>query len=168
MKKLSVLFLLFTLIFCSCKKDNEPPSEINLPITYAFIPATMEIDMNDMDEAQKEQIEYLTTGHHVVNDVSELPDDPFAQNDMFKNLNYQDYTLLLVYLIRGWEFDTYSNRFYRNTVEKTYNWVVQLGMTTPPDESGEKRYLMRFAILVKKLPADATVTTWFSFSAINW
>lgn len=166
MKYLNYIIIIFSLILCSC--DNyEPDSEIELPITTAFIPFSIEIDLNDMDEMQREQINYLTTRAHIVNNILELPEDPIGQNETFKKINYQDNTLLILYIMHYWAIDTYSNRFYRYTKDNTYNWIVKLGTLSEGNNKPDKILLTRFAILVKKLPENAELKTWYSHTSVD-
>lgn len=162
MKRLGLLISLTILLFCSCNNNREPDLEIDLPINAAFIPVTIEINKNDIDEQEREEIKNLVNGKHIVNDLSELPNDPIGQNEAFNNIDFENQTLLIMYLYKRWTFSTYSNRFYRNTQENSYNWIVQLGMATEDDEDSELVRLTRFAILVRKLPANAEVQTWYS------
>lgn len=162
MKRLGLLVSLTILLLCSCHNNREPDLEIELPINAAFIPVTIEINKNDIDEQEREEIKNLVNGKHIVNDLSELPNDPIGQTEAFNNIDFENQTLLIMYLYKRWTFSTYSNRFYRNTQENSYNWVVQLGMATEYDEDSELVRLTRFAILVRKLPANAEMQTWYS------
>ena len=67
-----------------------------------------------------------------------------------------------------WNIDTYYNYYVRNTVENTYNWTMRIGITTLNDDTKTTTDFTRFALLVKKLPADADVRTWISLSALDW
>ena len=154
---------MLTLLFCSCNNNKEPDFEIALPITSEFIPASIEINRDELDELEKEEISNLINKKHIVNDISELPNDPIGQNEAFYKINFQENTLLIMYKYHRWRIDTYANRFYRNTGDNSYNWLVKLGVTTDNDET-EVIQLTRFAILVKKLPADAIIEGWWSLS----
>ena len=159
-------FLLMTLLFCSCNNNNEPDLEIELPISSAFIPESIEINRTEIDDREREEIMNLVNNKHVVNDVSEVPTDPIGKNEAFYNIDYKDQTLLVTYLYNRWPFDTYSNRFYRNTKENSFNWVVRLGTSMDYGDDSDIVYLTRFAILVRKLPLDADVQTWFSQTSL--
>lgn len=161
MKQLVYLTIITALLLCSCNNNNEPDLEIELPINSVFIPVTIKINKNDIDEQEREEIMNLINTKHIVNDASEVPSDPIGQNKAFYNINYNEQTLLIMYLYKRWTFETYSNRFYRNTKENSYNWVLRLGMTMDDDDT-EFVQLTRFAILVRKLPADTDVQTWYS------
>ena len=153
---------MISLLFCSCNNNKEPDLEIELPINSEFIPASIEINRAEMDEQEKEEIMNLVNNKHIVNDISELPNDPIGQNEAFYKINFQENTLLIMYNYHRWSIDTYANRFYRNTGDNSYNWVVKLGITAEEEDKTETVQLTRFAILVRKLPADAVIETWSS------
>ncbi|MCH5218168.1 MAG: hypothetical protein J1F07_06435 [Muribaculaceae bacterium] len=164
MKQLTILISMITLLFCSCNNNKEPDLEINLPINSEFIPASIEINRAEMNEQEREEIKNLVNNRHIVNDISELPDDPIGQNEAFHKINFQENTLLIMYVYHRWSIDTYANRFYRNTGDNSYNWIVKLGVTTDEDNETEVVQLTRFAILVRKLPADADIEIWRSLT----
>ena len=167
MKQIGLFTLILTLLFCSCNNNNEPDLEIELPINSVFIPNSIEINMNDIDDQQRGEIMKLVTNKHIVNNIAEVPSDPIGKNEAFYNVNYNEQTLLIMYLYKNWPFDTYSNRFYKNTKENIYNWVVKLGINPDYDEDTEIMQLTRFAILVRKLPAGADVQTWYSVTQLG-
>lgn len=155
---------MITLLVCSCNNNKEPDLEIELPINSVFIPATIEINRAEMDEQEREEIMNLVYNKHIVNDISELPNDPIGQNEAFYKINYQENTLLLMYIYHIWPIDTYANRFYRDTDDDSFNWVVKIGITPANEDDTEIIQLTRFAILVRKLPADAVIETWSSLT----
>lgn len=167
MKPLISLLFLITLMVCSCNKNNEPDLVIELPINSVFIPVSIEIDKADLSEQERAEIMSLVNNKHIVNDVSELPSDPIGQNEAFYHINYKELTLLITYHFKSWTIDTYSNRFYRNTQENSYNWVVSLGTATDYDYDTDTVQLTRFAIAVKKLPVNADVQTWYSVTSLR-
>ena len=167
MKKLGCLLILTTLLLGSCNRNDELDLDIDLPINSVFIPVSMEINREEINEQEREEIMKLVNSKHVVNDVSELPNDPIGQNEAFQHINYKEQTLLIMYLFKRWTFETYSNRFYRNTQENTYNWVLKLGVTLDNDDNTEQMQLTRFAILVRKLPVNADVETWYSLTQLG-
>lgn len=161
MKHFSLLISIIALLFCSCN-NKEPDLEIELPINAVFIPMSVEFDRDEMDQQEKDEIMNLVNNKHIVNDISELPNDPIGGTDVFHKINFQDNTLLITYIYHRWIIETYSNRFYRNTEENTYNWVVKLGINSESVDYADNVQLTRFAILVRKLPANAKVETWSS------
>lgn len=165
MKQFVLLITIITLLFCSCNNNKEPDLEIELPINSEFIPASIEINSAEMDEQEKEEIMNLVNNKHIVNDISELPNDPIGQNEAFYKINFQENTLLIMYIYHRGSIDAYTNRFYRNTGDNSYNWVVKLGVTMEDDDS-EVIKLTRFAILVKKLPADAVIENWWNLKEL--
>lgn len=162
MKQLSFVIVLIIWLLCSCNKNSEPDLEIELPISSVFIPVSIEINKNDINDREREEIMNLVNNKHIVNNLSELPSDPIGQNEAFNYINFKEQTLLMLYLYKRWAFETYSNRFYKNTKENSYNWVVKLGAVIDYDDDRETVQLTRFAILVRKLPVDADVQTWYS------
>lgn len=165
MKHIGSLILMIALLLCSCN-NNTSDLEIELPINSVFIPASIAINKADLDDEQRNEIMNLVNNNHIVNDISEVPNDPIGQNEAFHHINFDEYTLLIMYFFKSYSIDTYSNRFYKNTEENTFNWVVRIGTFTDSEDYGEDINLTRFAILVKKLPADADVITWRSLTTL--
>ena len=167
MRYLSLFILTFSLILCSCN-HHEPALEIVLPISETFVPASMEINPNDMEEEQKRNIIHLVnTNHHIVNSADELPDDPIGFSEAYNKVNFKNSTLLIKYMLHDYSIDTYNNRYYRNTKENSYNWVVNIGSANP-DVDTDNILLTRFAILVNKLPADADFQSWYGLTNLGW
>lgn len=167
MKYLSYLFLLLGLLTVSCNNNDEPPLEFGLPISGTFIPATVEYDETQLTEAQKKNLIHLVNNQHVVNDVSELPEDPFGFSDTYRQIDFKEYTLLIKYMLHDYTIDTYSNRYFRNTKENSYNWSVNVGTTSDTSVDGDELYFTRFAIYVKKIPEGAEVKSWFGLMQIG-
>ena len=167
MKQLSLIILMGILLFCSCNNNNEPDLQIEVPIISVFMPVSIDIKQSEFDEKEREEIMKLVNNKHIVNEISELPSDPIGQNEAFRHINFQDRTLLIMYIFKSWPIDTYSNIFYKDTKENSYNWVVRLGTAGGDDDETETIQLTRFAILVKKLPADAQVQTWRSLTQLG-
>lgn len=167
MKYLSFLLIAFSVLFCSCNKNDEPALNIELPIISVFIPETIDINKTEIDEQERAEIMNLVNNQHIINDVSEVPNDPIGKNEVFYNINYKEQTLLIMYHFKMWPIITYNNQFYRNTQENTYNWVVKLGTTSDFDEDSDTVQLTRFAILVRKLPLNAEVKTWYSLTNLS-
>lgn len=166
MKKLSLLILTFNLMFCSCN-DNESDLTITLPITETYIPASVEFDENSIDKEQKRNLIYLVNHNHIVNSASDLPNDPIGFGEAYYNINFEKGTLLIKYLLHDYTLDTYNNRYYRNTRENIYNWVVDIATASNMDIDTDKMLFTRFAILVDKLPADANVKTGYGLSNLG-
>lgn len=167
MKQLGFLIFMLSLLFCSCNNNKETDLEIELPINSTFIPVSIDINTAEIGEKEREDIMNLVNNGHVVNDVSELPSDPIGKNEAFYSVNFNENTLLIAYLFKKWSLDTYSNRFYKNTEENSFNWVVRIGSALDYDDDPDVVSLTRFAILVRKLPVDAKVQTWYSFSQLG-
>lgn len=166
-KYISAVLVVLCAMFCSCNRhEDEPSGETTLHITRSYLPGTVVFYSDDSDWIDK--IKDWPNKTFVVNDLSELPDDPLGFPEAYKAVNYNDHTLLIAYDIRNWPIDTYSNWYYRDNAEGTYNWAIRLGTSTVPDESAKERYFTRYAILVKKLPADSKVNIYFSIGAIGW
>lgn len=161
------VFLLSLLLLCSCRNNNdEPPTEILLPISEHYQPCTVVFNINDTEWVDK--IKGWSDKKFVVNDLSELPGDPLGFSDAYKSVNFNEYTMLIAYDIHSWNIDTYRNRYYFDNIEKIYEWAICVGTSTIPDDNAETWYFTRYAILVKKLPADAKIQMWFSLGSINW
>ena len=165
---LSLLILTFSLILCSCN-HHEPALEIVLPISETYVPATIEVNTKSIDEEQKRNLIHLVNNnHHIVNSAAELPDDPMGFSEAFNKINFKNSTLLIKYMLHDYSIDTYNNRYYRNTKENSYNWVVNIGSTSISGADTDDIMLTRFAILVNKLPADADFKSWYGLTNLGW
>ena len=167
MKFSSLLFIAISLFLCSCNNNDDPSLEIALPIDGTFIPASVDLNLNQIDEEQRRNIILLTTNEHIINDASELPVDPIGFSETFKEIDFSKYTLLIKYVLHDYSIDTYSNSYYRNTRDNSYNWTVNIGTTSDTGINNDVIYLTRFAIYVNKIPADAQVISWFSLKEIK-
>lgn len=167
MKKISLLILAFSLMFCSCN-DNEQNLAITLPISETYIPTSIEFDENGIDKDQKRNLIYLVSHTHIVNSASELPNDPIGFDEAYQKINFEKETLLIMYLLHDYTLDSYNNRYYLNTQENTYNWIVDIATASNMDIDTDKVLFTRFAILVNKLPADANVKTAYGLTNLGW
>lgn len=166
-KYISAVLVVLCAMFCSCNRhEDEPSGETTLHIVESYVPGTVVFYPDDSEWIDK--IKGWPDKKFIVNDLSELPDDPLGFSNAYNGINFRDYTLLITYAIRDWPIDTYGVRYYRDNIKGTYNWTIRLGTSTRPDESPEQWYFTRYAILVNKLPADADVTVWISMRALNW
>lgn len=164
MRYLSLLLLTLSLILGSCNK-NEPPLEIVLPISETYVPSSIELP-SSMDEEQKRNIIHLINNQHIVNSADELPNDPMGFSEAFDKINFKNSTLLIKYMSHDYSIDTYNNRYFRNTKENSYNWMINIGSASNLDS--DNITLTRFAILVNKLPADANIKSWFGLTNLGW
>ena len=167
MKYLTLLILSLSILLNSCN-NNEPPLEIRLPISEVYVPVSVEFNEKEISQEDKSQLIHLANNQYVINDVSEIPNDPLGLNETFgvafDKVNFNEYTLLIKYIINDWTIDSYNNSYYRNTQENTYNWSINIGTA-----SDTERYrFTRFAILVKKLPTDAKVVIWQGLTQLGW
>lgn len=156
-----------SLSLCSCNNNDEPESVIGLPIAGTFVPSSMELHIDQISDEQKRNIFHLVNNEHIVNNVSEFPEDPIGFSGTFKEIDFNEYTLLIKYDLHDYTIDTYSNRYFRNTKENTYNWSINIGTSSDTDVVDDDLWLTRFAIFVKKLPAGATVKTWFGLTSVG-
>lgn len=148
MRFLTIFVLSSLLLLCSCNNNDEPPTETMLSVSESYIPCTVSFNVNDTEFVNN--IKEWSDKKYIVNDLSELPDDPLGFSDAYKKMDFNQYTLLITYDIHNWEIDTYRNRYYFDNIERTYNWVICVGTSTVPDDNAEPLYFTRYAILVKK------------------
>lgn len=167
MRRLGLFVFILSMLLCSCNNNNEPDLVIELPINSVYVPVSIEINKADLDEQERKELLNLANNKHIVNDVSEVPNDPIGKNQAFYNVNYNENTLLIMYIFKTWPIETYSNLFYRNTEDNSYNWLVKLGTFLGYDEDSEAIQFTRLAILVRKLPAEADVQTWYSITQLG-
>ncbi|MDE6273246.1 MAG: hypothetical protein K2M31_09615 [Muribaculaceae bacterium] len=161
------LFLIALCIFLgSCHHSEEPPKEVNLHIAEQYRPAEVTFKTSDKDFADKAK--EFDDKSFIVRSAEELPDDPIGFPELYRKINFRNYDLLLFYCVYRWDFDSYSNRFYRDRIENKYKWEIHLGVGEFPESESEIRHFNRFAIKVKKLPENADVEFWVSFSHLNW
>ena len=166
MRYLCILTLTLSLILCSCNK-NEPPLEIILPISETYVPSSIEFPTG-LDDEQKRNLSHLVNNQHIINSVDELPNDLIGFSEAYNKINFKNSTLLIKYMVHDYSIDTYNSRYYRNTKENSYNWMVNIGSASDLDADSDNLMLTRFAILVNKLPADANLKSWFGLSNIGW
>lgn len=168
MKYLSLILIALSLCITACNHNNEPPVEVNLPIREQFVPGNIIFDMSDTEF--KDKVKPWMNKQVVVNSKEEIPDDPFGFQESYYKINFAENTLLLCYQIHDYDIVSITNRYYRNTVENTYNWSIVLGISglINDDEEKEKAIISRYAILVPKLPADANVRIWHGLVNHNW
>ena len=168
MKYLTLLILSLIILLSSCNNHNEPPLEVRLPISEVYVPVSVEFYEKEISQEVKSQLIHLVNNQFVINDVSEIPDDPLGLKDTFgvafDKVNFNEYTLLIKYIINDWTIDSYNNYYYRNTQENTYNWSINIGTASDT----ELYRFTRFAILVKKLPTDAKVVIWQGLTQLGW
>lgn len=166
MNRIHSIFFILCVLLCSCHHSSEPIKETALPISEEYLPSTVRFSADDSE--WKAQIKEWADKKLVVNDISELPDDPFGFSEAYSGINFKEFTLLITYNIHNYTIDTYRNRYYRENATRTYNWAVCIKTANRPDDSAESLYFSRYAILVKKIPEDANVNIWFSLGALNW
>lgn len=166
MKGSSIIFVLIGLVTLlllgACSKNDEVPAETALSIAESYLPCTVSFNSSDMEWMDK--VKGWSGSEFVVNDLSELPDDPLGFSDAYKKVNFSEYTLLITYKLHKWQIDTYRIRYYLDNIEGTYNWSISIGISTVPDDNAEPLYFTRYALLVHKLPKDAEVRMWFSLT----
>ena len=107
----------------------------------------------------------------VVNSTEELPADPLGFDESYYKINFSNQTLLLYYDIANYNIVAYQSRYFRNTVENTYNWSILLGISGKLNEDDaqiEKLLFSRYALLVPKLPENAEVQISTSILDHNW
>lgn len=168
MKYLTLLFLSLSLLLCSCGNNDEPPLEVSLPISKTYLPASVEFNTDDLSEEQKRELIHLANNDHVITTVAELPQDPIGLSDAYRKINFNENTLLIKYVLHDYTIDTYSNTYYRDTKENSYNWYVNIGTASDTNVDTDNTSLTRFAILVRKLPADAKVRFWVGLTQLGW
>ncbi len=168
MKYLSLIIIAFSIFITACNHNNQPPTTVNLPINEQFLPMNVEFNMSDTE--YKQQTRPWWDKGVVVNSSEEIPNDPFGFQESYYKINFKNNTLLLYYQIHDYNVVSITNMFYRNTVENTYNWSINLGISGDINEGDkiEKAIISRFAILVPKLPTDANVKFWHGLRDHNW
>ncbi len=165
MKYLTALVMSLVLL-CSCNNNDVPPTETILNVAEHYQPCTVVFSSDDTEWLDR--IKGWSDKKFVVNDVSELPDDPMGFSDAYTGVDFSEYTMLITYNLHNWNIDTYHNRYYYDNVEGIYEWAICIGTSTVPDDKAEPWYFTRYAILVSKLPRDAKVQMWFSLGVLNW
>lgn len=162
MKYLSLVIIALGICLTSCRYNDGPQMEVNMQIHEQFVPANVMFSLSDTEF--KDKIKPWYDKKVIVNSVEELPADPLGFNESYYKINFKDQSLLIYYDVHDYDVVSYSNRYYRNTVDRTYNWVIMLGVNGTIDngEDGERAIFSRYAILVPKLPENADVRIWSS------
>lgn len=164
MRLISGLMILVVLLLSSCNKNDEPLPTVQLPIAQEYLPVNFTFDVEDKD-SYSEFLEWNKT-KLVVNSADEMPDDPLGFSNAYSGIDFNNYTLLLFYLKHRWQPESCSNIFYRNRLENRYEWSITFGVSDVPDEYKTITF-SRYAILVKKLPADSEVVIWYGLSQLG-
>ena len=94
MRFLTIFVLSSLLLLCSCNNNDEPPTETMLSVSEAYIPCTVSFNVNDAEFVNK--IKGWSDKEYIVNDLSELPDDPLGFSDAYKKMDFNQYTLSIV------------------------------------------------------------------------
>lgn len=157
---------ILTLFNSACNRNEEPPTTIDYYFCEQYIPMTIEYSKTDTDLI--EQIRPVAGKQFVINSLDELNANPMGFSEAYKKINFNDYTLLVYYLLHRYNIEAYSSRYYKNTLEGNFNWVINLSTTDRPELPDDKGMMTRFALLVRKLPSDAEVKTWTSISSLDW
>lgn len=163
---LMLILSVLTIGLASCNNHDETPYETNLPIRDAYLPVDKTFsttDKNLLDQCKEHNFKVYT-----VNSREELPEDIFGFSSAYDNINFKENTLLITYRLHSWKIETYDNRWYRNNVEKSYNWAISLGITGVSEEIPEEVTFTRFAILVPKHEPDTEITVWYSLGDLEW
>ncbi len=143
--------------------------EVNLPINTQYLPSGVIFDVTDADF--KETVKPWLNKKLIVNSVDEMPDDPLGFNESYYKINFNNNTLLLYYDLDFYNIVSYQNRYYRNNIEKSYYWSIQIGINgklNEDDNNIEKVIFSRYALLVPKLPENADVNVYISLTDHNW
>ncbi len=168
MKYLSLILLTLGLTLCSCNNNDKPDLEITLPISETYIPVSIELNINSVDEVQKRNLIHLLNNEHIINNASELPNDPIGFSEAYSMIDFKENTLLIKYVLHDWTIDTYSTRYYKNTKENSYNWTINIGTASNMDVDSDDMWFTRFVILVRKLPSDTEIKSWFGLKSLGW
>lgn len=166
MKYLASLLLVLCMALSSCKNNDEPSTETPLPVMKAYLPASVEFDLNDSEWVEK--IQKWSNRKFVVNKLSEIPNDPLGFDETFLDIDFDECTLLLAYDMHSYPIDSYRTRYYKDDAEDTYNWMVVVGTNDMPNQWSEAWHFTRYALLVKKLPTDTKLKFGLASTAINW
>lgn len=169
MKYLSILLIALSFCLTACNNNDEPPIEVNLPITTQYLPTGVIFENSDKEFRAK--IKPFVNTKWIVNSVDELPNDPLGFSENYYKIGFSNHTLLLFYDIDIYNLVSYQNRYFRNTVENTYNWSILFGISgklNEDDSNIEKLFFARYALLVPKLPDNADVKIQTSIIDHNW
>ncbi len=168
MKYLSLILIALSFCLTACNNNNEPPTEVNLPIREQFIPGNVIFSMSDTEF--KDKVKPWFNKQFVVNSVEEIPNDPLGFPESYYKIDFKENTLLLCYQINDYNTVSVTNRYYRNMVENTYYWCINLGVSGDINNGDNKdqAIISRYAILVPKLPIDADVKIYFGITDHNW
>lgn len=86
MKYLTV-FVMSLLLLCSCDSDKmEPSAEKTLRIEQSYQPCTSEFNIHDTEWVEK--IKVWSDKKFIVNDLSELPNDPLGFSDLYTGIDF--------------------------------------------------------------------------------
>lgn len=162
---LSLILFLFGFI-SSCGGNDDTPAESQIPIQSEFLPSGISFDTTDKNFY--DVCRQWSDTHWVVNSAKDLPKDPIGFTDSYKNINYSQYSLLIVYRLHNCTIDTYSNGLIKNNLEDTYNWTISIGSSDLGSDNYDTLTFTRFAIKVEKVPDDANLKVWWNFQNLAY
>lgn len=123
--------------------------------------------MIDLDDKElTDQYLKLSKETIVVRSKEELPDDPTGLPEAYSYINFKQNTLLINYLIHDWRIDTYSNRYVRDNLNKTYSWTITIG-SADCNVDHDRLFFTRFSILVPAIPENGDVQVWYGVHQIG-
>ena len=168
MRYLSLVLIAVSLFLAACNKNEETSTVVDLPIREQFVPGNIVFDMSDTEF--KDKVRPWVNRELIVNSEDEIPDDPFGFPESYYKINFTENTLLLCYDIHDYNVVSVTNWYYRYTIDNTYSWCINLGVSGKINEGEEreKAIISRYAILVRKLPADAKVKIYYGLLDHNW
>ncbi len=162
----ALCFMLVAL--CSCNKNDEPPTEVTMPLTQSFLPTGVQFERSDTEFRDK--LRDWTDKLFVVNSADELPADPLGFPEYYRSIDYSNTTLLLSYDLHFYKIESLVNKVTRNTIDKTYMWTLKMSVIDvvyEGDEIPETLFFSRFAVCLRKLPTDADIRVSFNISDLD-
>ncbi|MCM1489564.1 MAG: hypothetical protein NC095_01870 [Muribaculum sp.] len=166
MKYLNILIVALCLCLSSCSGNDEPKANVQLTIFDSFLPASITINRTDTELTK--ECKKFSSQTFIVNSKDELPQDPFGSDETFSKIGYNNQSLLICYQVHSYDIISYDNKFIKNNTDKTYDWTVTLGINGDAVDSFDQLIFTRYAILVPKLPKNATLKVWFGVRSYSW
>lgn len=160
------LLIFFLGFITSCGNNDDAPAESQIRIQDEFLPSSL--TFNTTDKNFYDLCKQWSDTHWIINSAKELPKDPIGFNDSYKNINFSEYSLLVVYRLHNFTIDTYQNNLVKNNLENTYNWFLSIGGSNFGNDNYDTLSFTRFAIKINKIPDNANLEVWWGFKDMSY
>lgn len=163
MKKIKPLILCFIVLsigFSSCNKNDYTPTYIPLAIVETF-----NTEMKEFVISEIQDIAHYREEIFVVNSISELPEDEIFGKDEFldQDIDFSKYSLIIFYDIEFGKIESMKYRWVYATDVNKYQVSISYEIEKGSDfVDGKVEWVtyVRGAMLVDQIPSSSEVIQW--------